>query len=83
MDRSAGLRPGALVSGRRIEPGRRPALQSRGSWAVGRSQRNKRLLRNRETPTVQSERGLSQTAARMLARALNLPRRMAWRSAAS
>jgi hypothetical protein len=38
---------------------------------------------NRETPTVQSERGLSQTAARMLARALNLLRRVAWRSAAS
>jgi hypothetical protein len=32
MHRSAGLRSGALVSGRRIEPGRRPALQSRGSW---------------------------------------------------
>jgi len=29
------------------------------------------------------ERGLSQTAARMLARALNLPRGVAWRSAAS
>jgi hypothetical protein len=41
------------------------------------------LSMNRETPTVQSERGLSQTAARMLARALNLLRRVAWRSAAS
>jgi hypothetical protein len=41
------------------------------------------LSMNRKTPTVQSERGLSQTAARMLARALNLPRRVAWRSAAS
>ena len=39
MHRSTGLRSGALVSDRRIEPGRRPALQSRGSWAVGRSQR--------------------------------------------
>jgi len=38
---------------------------------------------NRETPTVQSDRGLSQTAARMLAGALNLPTLVAWRSAAS
>ena len=148
--RSAGLRSGALVSGRRIEPGRRPALQSRGSWPVSRSNWNRGLsmnpklvgstpelnlslsaargrdivlrcprrpaqgrrnaakfrnayaaLRfgdgpavrpyqvltlppmNRETPTVQSERGLSQTAARILARALNLPRDAAGWSAAS
>jgi hypothetical protein len=38
---------------------------------------------NRETPTLLSERGLSQTAARILARALNLPSGVAWRSAAS
>jgi hypothetical protein len=43
MNRSAGLRSGALVSGRRIEPGRRPALQWRGSWPVSRSKRNKGL----------------------------------------
>jgi len=46
--RSAGLRSGSLVSGRRIEPGRRPALQSRGSWAVTRSNRNQELSLNQE-----------------------------------
>jgi len=38
---------------------------------------------NRETPTGQPDRGLSQTAAHMLARALSRPRGVAWRSAAS
>ena len=38
---------------------------------------------NRETPTGQPDRGLSQTAARMLSRALSRPRGVAWRSAAS
>ena len=36
-----------------------------------------------ETPAVRPERGWSQTAARMLARALNLLKCMVWQSAAS
>jgi hypothetical protein len=46
MNRSAGLRPGSLVSDRRIEPGRRPALPARGSWPVSRSKWNKGLSMN-------------------------------------
>jgi hypothetical protein len=54
-----------------------------GDGPAGRPYLTSALPMNRETPTLQSERGLSQTAARILARALNLPRRVGWRSAAS
>ena len=49
------------MSGRRNEPGRRPALQSRGSWAVGRSQWNRRLPMNRP---LQAAAGWSAVAGR-------------------
>jgi hypothetical protein len=52
-------------------------------FRVTRRPRPAFLPMNREMPTVQSEHGLSQTAARMLARALNLHRGVGWRSAAS
>jgi hypothetical protein len=62
--------------------GRRNAAKFRNAYAAlrfgdGPAVRPYQVLTlppmNRETPTVQSERGLSQTAARILARALNQP----------
>jgi hypothetical protein len=50
-----------------------PALRFGDGPAVRPYQVLTRPPMNRETPTLQSERGLSQTAARMLARALNQP----------
>ena len=60
------------------------ALRHLGRFMAGEQVRKEQAtFHETGNVTVQSDRGLSQTATRMLAGALNLPRRAAWRSAAS